>query len=831
MHIFIKFLVKSIMEKKFRSFLILFAVTISTALFFASTAISTTMEKMFVDRLRQYIGEAEIIIHPSRDSSSPYMYMQHAKKYEDAFEYMIGTVQGQGEHKTNKDQRVQFNIQGIAYEDLQKINPLSLAGERGLFPFEGKKIIISKNTAEKYGLQLGGFLELEIGQHKKKFLIVGISNPQGFFLEDGQTTSAVVPLDTLTKLNSARGKVNQILIKLRSPQEIGSVIEMLSKEYPNYTVRPSFSKEEIESYTSEITTTFNMMLLVVLFMSIFIINTSFKVVAMERIPMIGTFRSVGATRKTTNMVLLLESLLYGCIGGIIGCVLGIGILYIMAMYTQPVWMSGFETTVSFKAHQLILAFVIAVLLSVGSSIMPVLKVTKIPIKDIVLNNIQVKRKKSKKTIYLGISFLLIIFSTPAYIPTGLRMIIYSLYLILSIISVLFLIPVCSEILMKALESLYIYLFDNIGVLAVKNIRENKSIQNNISLITIGISSLFMITTLSSSLFEELGSFYTNNAKYQVAMWAEQSDRALIQRVRTTKGVKDVFGIIEASGIEVQGKNKRIQALHGIRTGYFDFLKFNIEGNDAEIIAQLEMDRNIILAKTIKDSLGVEVGESITLAMPKGNRQYKVIGVTSALYNGGSYGMIAEKYVKQDTGNAYYGQIMVKTDEYAQIVKENLRNKFGKRLYYIEAVSEWERMDKAANNQRFAMLNGFSVMALIIGIIGVFNNFIISFLERKRSIAIYRSVGMEKRQALSMFFIESLTGGLIGGIMGVVGGFLQLYLVPYILIAVGAPGFPLHYSLQKTLLYIMGGILITILAAIGPSFKSSKWNIIEAIKYE
>ncbi len=50
----------------------------------------------------------------------------------------------------------------------------------------------------------------------------------------------------------------------------------------------------------------------------------------------------------------------------------------------------------------------------------------------------------------------------------------------------------------------------------------------------------------------------------------------------------------------------------------------------------------------------------------------------------------------------------------------------------------------------------------IGIFGVLNNFLISFMERKRYLAIYRSVGMSREQIVKMVFIEGLSGGIIGG---------------------------------------------------------------------
>ena len=61
-------------------------------------------------------------------------------------------------------------------------------------------------------------------------------------------------------------------------------------------------------------------------MSVFIIYSSYKVITLDRLPIIGTFRSIGATKKAVTRILLLESLFYGCIGGLIGIPVGIFVL-------------------------------------------------------------------------------------------------------------------------------------------------------------------------------------------------------------------------------------------------------------------------------------------------------------------------------------------------------------------------------------------------------------------------------------------------------------------------------------------------------------------------
>lgn len=61
-------------------------------------------------------------------------------------------------------------------------------------------------------------------------------------------------------------------------------------------------------------------------MSIFIIYSSYNVIILERLPIIGIFRSIGAIQKAVTHILLLESQFYGCMGGLIGILVGIFVL-------------------------------------------------------------------------------------------------------------------------------------------------------------------------------------------------------------------------------------------------------------------------------------------------------------------------------------------------------------------------------------------------------------------------------------------------------------------------------------------------------------------------
>jgi putative ABC transport system permease protein len=179
---------------------------------------------------------------------------------------------------------------------------------------------------------------------------------------------------------------------------------------------------------------------------------------------------------------------------------------------------------------------------------------------------------------------------------------------------------------------------------------------------------------------------------------------------------------------------------------------------------------------------------------------------------------------------YYEDIMIKTTQDPGVVEKRLKDKFSRNRPFIMTMHDMEQRNMQSNAQMFFILQGFSVLALIIGIFGVFNNLIISFIERKRSLAIMHSVGMSNFQSLQMIFIESISAGIIGGTVGIMAGLLLISLVPLVIRSLNIT-MSMHYSLPQFVFALLAGVIITVVASISPALKSAKLNIIEAIKYE
>lgn len=831
MSVIIKFTLRNIKEKKLRTFLILISIILSSALFFASTAISTTAEKMIMERIQKYFGSADIMVNAGEKAKTGFVSPALLDAYKDRVKYIVGLVWGNGEYKC-KDETVQVNVQGIELEDLEKMNPIVLERQSGLYPFKGNKAIIGKGMAEKYGLKPGDPIGINMSGSKKWFIVSAVSQPVGPFAEDGESTYIIVPRETMAEFYGAKGKVSVLYVGLEDSSKQDLMVQELSQAYPMYRISPTIPKAMLKSQTQELSTTFLVMVVFVLILSMFIIYTSFKVIMAERLPVIGTFRSIGATKKMTNRVLMLESLIYGVIGGALGDVLGIGVLKLIINQIIPSWMSNIKAQTYFTPGQLIMAFSVGVVLALVSSFLPIRKVAKIPVKDIVLNAIEKRSKKKKWKTVLGICFLILGLAGPFLVPKNAAVAVDMICMFLLVPAVVLLVPHITNGFLKVFKKIYAGTFGNEGVLAAQNLRDNKNILNNIILLGISIAVLLMINIISDSMANDIVNYY-KDYKYDINVWVWPMDRSTESRLIAVDGVEGTYGIYEKNNTEVVGKNTEIKCIQSAdKMKMLDYLVLATDGGPEKLLEKLEEGRNIIISDIFKEERRITLGEYLKLKTERGILPYKVVGFFESDRYEGSYAFIAERYLKYDMSLKNYSDLYIKTNKDPEEVAKKIQEKFKRQHPWVRTMNQMIKQNMENSNKILGIFKGFGIMALIIGVFGVFNNLIISFIDRKRSLAILRSVGMNKSQTLKMIFIEAFTGGLIGGSVGIITGLLLIWGVCKLLEALGGR---MDNFIRISWLTLAGsmlaGVIITIAASVSPALKSSKLNIIEAIKYE
>jgi putative ABC transport system permease protein len=346
----------------------------------------------------------------------------------------------------------------------------------------------------------------------------------------------------------------------------------------------------------------------------------------------------------------------------------------------------------------------------------------------------------------------------------------------------------------------------------------------------GISAILMINTISYSVFEEVANAY-KDMTYDMEVYIRSADRQILKSVQRIEGVQDVYGGYSTYNVEVGDENDSIMMLAGVNSSKFNsFNDIGIIGNPDEMIKKLDAERNIIITTALKYKFEMDVGDYITLNTKTGKRDYKIIGLCETINYNGQAAYISDRYFKKDMEARYYNDILVKSSENIEQTVLNIKQRFRGRGIGIRTVADMEKSNTEGNAAMFSIFKAFSVMTMVIGIFGILNNFAISFMERKRVLAVLRSIGMSKRQIRKMIIIEALTGGFIGGAVGIIMGVMMISIIPYLLKAIDLP-IDITYDPALLISGLLGGILVSLIASISPVLKSSKLNIVEAIKYE
>jgi putative ABC transport system permease protein len=270
-------------------------------------------------------------------------------------------------------------------------------------------------------------------------------------------------------------------------------------------------------------------------------------------------------------------------------------------------------------------------------------------------------------------------------------------------------------------------------------------------------------------------------------YAEKADRSLEAIIRQTDGVSGTYGIYQTDNVEIDGvPGGQIGLLQGADSNkYPEYWNSAFDGNKEALLQELNKGRNIIVSTMIRDKYNLKIGDPVSLRLKQTSKTYKIIGYVNTLMYNGNFAIVSESNFKMDTGIRYYSNIYIKTSKDPGKVYADLKKRLAQRPNYMITVSLMESENKKSNDNIFVIMKGFSLMALVIGIFGILNNLLISFIERKRSLAMLRSIGMSKRQTVVMIFIEALSGGFIGGVTGVIAGFFIIGILLTVLDAIAA----------------------------------------------
>lgn len=128
------------------------------------------------------------------------------------------------------------------------------------------------------------------------------------------------------------------------------------------------------------------------------------------------------------------------------------------------------------------------------------------------------------------------------------------------------------------------------------------------------------------------------------------------------------------------------------------------------------------------------------------------------------------------------------------------------------------------------LSGIGAISLLVGGIGIMNIMLVSVTERTREIGLRKALGARKSDIMIQFLTESSVLSLIGGVIGILLGWLLAVVVGLIAARSGTPLDP-TVGIDSILLATLFSAAVGIFFGYYPASRAAKLEPVEALRYE
>jgi putative ABC transport system permease protein len=153
---------------------------------------------------------------------------------------------------------------------------------------------------------------------------------------------------------------------------------------------------------------------------------------------------------------------------------------------------------------------------------------------------------------------------------------------------------------------------------------------------------------------------------------------------------------------------------------------------------------------------------------------------------------------------------------------------------------WSELADFYNKTVELLSRQIAVINLIIGtiiILGISNTMTMNVLERTVEIGTAMALGVRRRRILGLFLLEGVLLGAIGGLVGVVLGYIAAMIISYFGIPMPpAPGMSRGFTaaIRITPVIVRDALLLavttTLLASLYPSWRASRLVIVDALRH-
>jgi lipoprotein-releasing system permease protein len=387
-------------------------------------------------------------------------------------------------------------------------------------------------------------------------------------------------------------------------------------------------------------------------------------------------------------------------------------------------------------------------------------------------------------------------------------------------------------------------------------------------VMVGVMTLIVVLAVMSGFENTLKEKILGTQAHLVLLKASQEGMDHYEEV--AKKVQEVKGVVSAapfifnqvmlssesnvSGVVIKGIDpdrvgKVTELAHNMKAGRLQGLKEGGESDSTGIILGVELAKH--LGVSLNDAIQVisPLGTMTPMGMMPKMKRFRVVGI---FYSGMYEYDNTMAYVSLESAQKFFGMgarvtgIEIKTNDIYKV--KEIGKEIRQRMGFPFWTKDWMEMNRnlfsALKLEKIAM---FIILVLIV-LVAAFNiisTLIMVVMEKHKDIAILKSMGAPSKAILKIFVIEGGVIGVVGTVFGTILGLGAAFNLEKITGFVeNLFGFkvlasdvyyidklPSQVNPLDIALIVMTAILISLLATLYPSWRASKLDPAEALRYE
>jgi len=726
--------------------------------------------------------------------------------------------------------------------------PLRLVGAASRAPQGDREVLMDVGTARDHGYRVGDKVRVLLQGPAEEFRIVGLFQV-GDRPDLGVVTGAAFDLATAQQAFDAGGALNAVYVQAAPGQNLTALRQRIETSlgggYEVLTADQAAIQtgRTVQQFLGFFTYALLGFAAIGVVVGAFIIFNTFTILVTQRTRELGLLRAMGASGGQVIRSVVLEAFVLGvvasAIGLAVGVVLGVGLLELL----RQLGLGLPDTTTVLQARTIVVSLAVGVVVTVLASLLPAVRAARVPpisaINDVPASGKQRgygRRVVGGLVVLVGGVVALVWGLDRADRVNGIdkQVEVVALAAFAVLVGVVLLLPVIVRPVVQVIGA-PLRRFGPAGTLARANaIRNPRRTAVTASALVIGLALVGLTATFGASARASVARDTASGLRADYVVKADGfagfSDQAA-KRVAAVDGVAATMPM-RFSDVLVNGDI--------YTTGNVDPQTFAqvVDLGMREGTVEGLGDGGVLVASDTAQRLGLHVGDPVNLSFTHSYTPLVVQGIYDNKNFIGLFGQSVPFLVTNTAMNIGAGGdqqdslVLVKAadgrvDEVGASLKRALDTEFPN--LKVLTLDEYRAQQQEQVNQFLAVIVAILVLSEIIAILGIVNTLALSVFERTRELGLLRVVGMSRRQMRRMVRWESVLIAVLGGVIGLALGVLWGWAFSRSLRGQGISVFSL--PVWELVVFVLGAMVAGVLAALGPAWRASRLNVLEAIATE